>query len=282
MPCPVSFIDKGKQISDDWDSIILLEKTCDFEEINKYFNELRQVDHHFDKEVSCLKVQKIKQKVIYSNVGELTDYEDVRCYATAASKGIERSILSGSKAPVLILPRLSEFEHATLATILGTNIIINILKFVTMFFFKSKLGALGTLYVPIQYRECFPKDYKKVEKIAFYQATEGQADGLYSKMIESGKNVARDIGGGDPERMTATAIFAYVSEVFINSSITVQSIIEPSVFMHDYPLFAAVNRCAATIPRHAGRIVFLEYRPPKPAAKTIILVIPCKLAEISN
>lgn len=91
-------------------------------------------------------------------------------------------------------------------------------------------------------------------------------------MIESGKNVARDIGGGDPERMTASAVLAYVSEVFLNSSINIQSIIEPSVFIKDYPLFGAVNRCAATVPRHAGRIVFLEYRPPKPATKTLILV----------
>lgn len=120
MPCAISFIDKGKEISNDWDSIVLLEKACDFKEINNYFEELRQLDNHFDKEVSCLKVPNSKQRIIYSNVGSMTDYDDVRCYFTAASKGIERAILSGSKAPVLILPQSSEFENAALASILGT------------------------------------------------------------------------------------------------------------------------------------------------------------------
>lgn len=91
-------------------------------------------------------------------------------------------------------------------------------------------------------------------------------------MVESGKNIARDIGGGDPERMTAAAVLSYVSEAFVKSSINLKSIIEPSIFKNEYPLFAAVNRCASTVQRHAGRIVFLEYRPPKTATKTLILV----------
>lgn len=138
--------------------------------------------------------------------------------------------------------------------------------------FKN-LGALSILYVPIQYREFVPKNHKKIEKIAFYSSTNDQSSvGPYAKMVESAKNIARDIGGGDPERMTAAAVLSYVSEAFANSSINLKSLIEPSVFINEYPLFAAVNRCAATVPRHAGRIVFLEYRPPRPATKTVILV----------
>lgn len=94
-------------------------------EINNYFDELRLVDKSFDKEVSCLKVPNVKQKIIYSCVEEITDYVDVRCYFDAASKGIARSIASGSKAPVLVLPQLSEFQHATLATILGKHKLFN-------------------------------------------------------------------------------------------------------------------------------------------------------------
>lgn len=139
MPCPISFTDKGKKISDDWDSIILIEQTCDFKEINNYFDELTKMDNYFDKEVSCLKVPNINQKVIYSSVGEITDYDDVRCYFNAASKGLQRSISSGSKAPVLILPQSSKFENATLATILGTYLVVKsenyfVLLLVILFF----------------------------------------------------------------------------------------------------------------------------------------------------
>lgn len=122
----MSFIDKGKEISDDWDSIVLLEKACDFKAINTYFDELRLIDNSFDKEVSCLKIPNIKQKVIYSCVGELTDYDDVRCYFEAASKGIARSISSGSKAPVLILPQSSGLENAALNAILGIFICLSV------------------------------------------------------------------------------------------------------------------------------------------------------------
>lgn len=249
----MSFIDNGKLISDDWDSIVVVDKTCDLKEINSYFTDLRHFDKSFDKEVSCLKVPNIKQRVIYSFVGDLGDYDDCRSYFHAASKGIARAISSGSKAPVVLLPESKEFETAALSAI---------------------LGAFSMLYVPIQHREFDPKSSKKVDKIAFYSPAGGwqQQTAAYAKAIESGRNVARDIGGGDPERMTAAAVLSYVTDAFVNSSIKMQSILDPAIFVKDYPLFGAVNRCAAGVERHAGRIVFLEYRPPKPATKTVILV----------
>lgn len=135
------------------------------------------------------------------------------------------------------------------------------------------LGAFSTLYVPIQYREYLPKGFKKLEKLAFYISTREQKSvGHYAKIVESGKNIARDIGGGDPERMTAGAVLEYISEAFVKSNINLMSISDPTIFAKEYPLFAAVNRCAATVPRHAGRLVFLEYRPQKTATKTLILV----------
>lgn len=115
---PITFIDKGKKISSSWDSLIVVDNSTDNTAINNYFDELRVLDKCFDKEVSCLKVPNVDQKVIYSGVNEITDYDDVRCFFNAAAKGVERAISSGAKAPVVILPQNS-MEHATLATILG-------------------------------------------------------------------------------------------------------------------------------------------------------------------
>lgn len=142
--------------------------------------------------------------------------------------------------------------------------------FFQLHFFK---GALSMLYVPIQYREEVPTKSQKVERVGFvYSQKDQETVGTFAKMIESGRNVARDIGGGDPERMTAIKVLDYVTKSFLNSSIKLSSISDPGVFVREYPLYAAVNRCAASVPRHAGRIVFLEYRPSKPAKKTVILV----------
>uniref|UniRef100_A0A336LSC8 CSON002374 protein n=1 Tax=Culicoides sonorensis TaxID=179676 RepID=A0A336LSC8_CULSO len=206
LPCCITFIDKIKEISDAYDSIVVIEKKCCYNEVDEYLKSFQLIDRYFDKDVSCFLVPNVKQKVIFSYVGDVTDYFDVRCYFNAAAKGIQRSILSGSKSIVLFLPQSTEFENATLL-----------------------------------------KQLRDVD---------------YAKMIENSKNVARDIGGGDPERMTAIAISSYVSNIIMDSTI----------FISEYPLFAAVNRCAATVPRHAGRIVFMEYKPPKLANKTIILI----------
>lgn len=65
----------------------------------------------------------------------------------------------------------------------------------------------------------------------------------------------------------------YVQELFANSKTIQLTVIDnPAKFEKEYPLFQAVNRAASTIPRHSGRIIFLEYKPPKPARKSVILV----------
>ena len=63
--------------------------------------------------------------------------------------------------------------------------------------------------------------------------------------IELGRIVTRDIGGGDPERMTPQRIHEYVNEAFKSSdSVKITSIEGQDVFEKEYPLFAAVNRAA--------------------------------------
>lgn len=65
----------------------------------------------------------------------------------------------------------------------------------------------------------------------------------------------------------------YVRQAFADSqAIKITVIDDPSRFTRDYPLFQAVNRAAATVPRHNGSLVFLEYTPPKPARKSLLLV----------
>ena len=44
------------------------------------------------------------------------------------------------------------------------------------------------------------------------------------------------------------------------------------MFEDMYPCLAAVNRCAADVPRHDGRVIWLTYEPTGPIEKTLMLV----------
>lgn len=66
-------------------------------------------------------------------------------------------------------------------------------------------------------------------------------------ILESGLGVARDIGGGDPERMAAPRIEEYIRNLFDknNSAIKMEVISDENVLEKEYPCFAAVNRAAS-------------------------------------
>ena len=91
-----------------------------------------------------------------------------------------------------------------------------------------------------------PKTLLKVEKIGFYSTNLEEANKLIRivNAIELGRIVARDIGGSDPERMSAQNVANYVSQVFKSTDIKVNVIEGQEVFEKEYPLFAAVNRAA--------------------------------------
>merc|ERR1712179_454940 len=71
--------------------------------------------------------------------------------------------------------------------------------------------------------------------------------------IERGRVVARDIGGSDPERMAAPRVEEYVQDVFKGTKVKIEVMKGQEFFESEYPCLAAVNRCASTIPRQAGR-----------------------------
>ncbi|KAI8130487.1 hypothetical protein FF38_12554 [Lucilia cuprina] len=219
-------------------------------ELTEQFNEFRSFDKAFDSVVSCFKSKKLDLPVVYSPVPELSDYHDVRCYQQAAAKSLQRAIKAGFKAPLLFIPENKKFLNAELCTV---------------------LGALEELYVPIQLREDLPEKRQRVANLSVMMANP-KAEEIFKEalILESGRFVARDIGVGDPERMAPPRVEEYISKLFDGLKVTVIS--DPNVIAKEYPLFAAVNRAAHQVKRHQGRIIFLEYKPPQTAKKTLMLV----------
>ncbi|XP_065371602.1 putative aminopeptidase W07G4.4 [Calliphora vicina] len=219
-------------------------------ELTEQFNEFRSFDKAFDSVVSCFKSKKLDLPVVYSPVPELSDYHDVRCYQQAAAKSLQRAIKAGFKAPLLFIPENNNFLNSELCTV---------------------LGALEELYVPIQLREDLPEKRQRITNLSVMMSNP-KAEEIFKDalILESGRFVARDIGVGDPERMAPPRVEEYISKIFSGLKVTVIS--DPSVIGKEYPLFAAVNRAANQVKRHQGRIIFLEYKPPQTAKKTLMLV----------
>ena len=86
----------------------------------------------------------------------------------------------------------------------------------------------------------------KVEKLGYWNDNAEEAERILNivNAIELGRIVTRDIGGSDPERMSAPNVAAYVSELFKSSDIQVNIIEGQETFLKEYPCFAAVNRAA--------------------------------------
>jgi leucyl aminopeptidase len=63
--------------------------------------------------------------------------------------------------------------------------------------------------------------------------------------VESGRIMARDIAGADPERMAPLRAAEYIKQHFIGvPNITVKVITDAEALNKDYPLFAAVARAS--------------------------------------
>jgi len=188
--------------------------------------------------------------VVWSPTGRLNrDYDDVRRYKDAAIAGVKRALKAGVKKPLLAVYSSAEqlmsqdYKDALLVTV---------------------LGVFEAVYVPIEVRESVPDKSAKITMLGVCSnelKSEEEAAALISKAcgLEHGRIVTRDIGGSDPERMAPGKVEEYVRSVFNGTSIKMSVVAGHQNFVNDYPLFAAVDRCADTVHRHQGRIIYLEY-----------------------
>ncbi|GBP05747.1 Putative aminopeptidase W07G4.4 [Eumeta japonica] len=194
-------------------------------------------------------------RVVVSPTGTFTPYDDVRLVYEAARAGMEKAINAGARRPILIVQSNPDFADADLVLL---------------------LGAFEQLYVPIEIREWFPEKRIKLESLGVYgEGLSRPLDALLRNAValEQARAVTRDIGAGDPERMTAQLVATYVRQEFANSQVSVRVVDDIDTIRREYPLFAAVNRAAHVVERHRGNVIFLEYNPTSGTPEeTVILV----------
>jgi len=241
---PITSTDNVEDSSFDCYIYIATNLEKDLVDHNECFNDfktLKEVNSCFESEITFTLIN--KKRYIYMPTGPLNrDYDDVRRVQEAAVKAVEKAIKLGSKKPLLINCVKKSFEHADLCAV---------------------LGALDAAHRPLEVREQRGLGLLKIEALGLWEENKqaGETLAKHANAIELGRIVTRDIGGSDPERMSAENVMKYVQNAFKDSSISVRVIEGQKNFEKDYPCFAAVNRAAATVERHQGRIIQLEYNP---------------------
>nr|XP_029713698.1 putative aminopeptidase W07G4.4 [Aedes albopictus]XP_029713699.1 putative aminopeptidase W07G4.4 [Aedes albopictus]XP_029713700.1 putative aminopeptidase W07G4.4 [Aedes albopictus]XP_029713701.1 putative aminopeptidase W07G4.4 [Aedes albopictus]XP_029713702.1 putative aminopeptidase W07G4.4 [Aedes albopictus] len=258
LPCkvlqPLTSLDRGYLKDNHYDTVCVIDGSQVPAELASCFAARKSIDEAFDSETCCFKSDALDCRVVYAPVGKLTDFDDVRRYSEAAGKALDRAIKAGAKQPVLVVPSSKDFSEADLVSV---------------------LGALAKLYVPLQLREDVPEKRQRFVQIGFFHPDKAKLEIIVkeAKAFEAGLFVARDIGGGDSERMAPPRVEQYVSDGVYNSKLIASSVIsDHNVLVKEYPLFAAVNRAAVSVPRHQGRLIFLEYKSGSNPKKTLILV----------
>ena len=61
----------------------------------------------------------------------------------------------------------------------------------------------------------------------------------------------------------------YIRQTFENTNVKIEVVKGQTIFEKEYPCLAAVNRCATSVPRHDGRVIWLTYEPEGTIEKTI-------------
>lgn len=201
--------------------------TGELEPYGKYIDEQKEYDVKYKSEGGMIVLANTSfKRLIYSPVGPVNrDYDDVRTLIDAVNRGLSRALKAGARYPVIVLP-----SYQTMP------------KQYPLYDLAILLGAYQILYVPLENRE-----YKKTNKIDCIDFTNFMDDKRKAKImelasaIEAGKAVARDIGGSDPERMSAPNVADYVMALFDNSSIEVEVINDPNVIEKEFPCLGNFN-----------------------------------------
>jgi leucyl aminopeptidase len=199
-------------------------------------------------------------RLVYVPTGPISrDFDDVRRLEAAAKDGVRRAIKAGCRAPVLVVSSdaAAAFKEGLLVTI---------------------LGALWGAYVPLSTREAKGEaETEVVSKLGVSwpvgpEEEKGKTVAT-ALAIEKGKRIARDLTNGDPERMAPPGAAQFCVEAFAGvSGVSVSVVDSWEEIEAGYPLAAAVGRASAVVPRHAPRIVKLEYKPSGTPSRHVVLV----------
>ena len=190
-------------------------------------------------------------RLILAPTGPLDrDYDDVRRVAEAARAGFLRAREAGARRPLLLVTGAGRFEQAE---------------------HSALLAGLSALWVPLEAREAHGEArFSQIERVGLC-APEAEQIVQRVRALESGRSLARDLCGTEPERMRPEAFAADCIDAFVDSAVTVRVIEDLDTLSYQYPLLMGVARASLAVERHRPRVISLEYTGAGPIERTLLL-----------
>nr|WP_136252627.1 leucyl aminopeptidase family protein [Ningiella ruwaisensis] len=223
-----------------------------FEDLEEALLEAQRTDPRIGKRPSLVSHAKMPGgRCLHVPIGELArDYDDVRRFFDMGKAIAE--VLSEVDAinPLLILDQTEWPTHKA-----------NAYQFALE---NVYLGICQQLWQPLEARQnsgaegAFDTNVlETVHAIALVGIGERRATQLAA--LESGKRVARDLCGTEPERMAPIGFANYCETVFKNSPVQLDVISDLHTLKTDYPCLHAVARASLAVERHHPRVITLRY-----------------------
>jgi leucyl aminopeptidase len=184
------------------------------------------------------------------------DTDDVRRVGDAAGRGLLLARDAGATRPLLLLRGIPSDERYA-----------NALE-------VALLGALAVLWEPLEARESLgDESVEPVVEIAFVvpEGRDGFAVAETVDAMESGRRLARDLAGTEPERMTPARMAEAIEDAFADTSVEVDVIDDADDLRADYPLLHAVARASLAVERHHPRVIRLVWEGEGTITQTLLL-----------
>jgi len=255
-PTPVAVSNLSSALSDiSYDSIVIVAEQFNQglpEPLQTLINNQAEFDARIGSEVVTIVSEQVAQKrLVLAPTGQLNRYfDDVRRYYDAANNAGKAVLAMGSVKPLLVVLKNEQPAFAQATTV-------------------AYLGFSQAMWQPLEAREALGE---AIEPVALIGLVDGTVDVAEAAAIESGKYVARDLCGTEPERMAPPRFAEYCEQTFAGSKVKVTVIDDMPTLEQDFPLLWSVARASIEVERHQPRVIRLEYTPEGSIDKTLMLV----------
>ncbi|WMS86974.1 M17 family metallopeptidase [Pleionea litopenaei] len=224
--------------------------------INSDIEAAQNVDHRIGRETVLIYSNSApgKRLVLAPTGNLLKDVDDVRNFGDAAKQGLAMAVEAGATKPLIVvegLPSHSNFQNALAV---------------------SYLSACQGLWKPLEAREVMGEEKLEPVTHIFLLDADGKTNAEFLTALESGRRLARDLCGTEPERMAPPKFADYCEQAFAGSSVQVSVESDRKTLETEYPLLAAVARASQSVERHQPRVIHLTYQGEGPIERTLMLV----------
>lgn len=223
-------------------AILFTNVNVDFMQLNSTILSHMELDDRLGKEpVLIVNENSPGSRVLMGPVGSLNgDVDDLRRFSEAARSLLKCCTSVGIKRPLFWMVDPADCSRL--------NSDYRYRKIVTM------LALEAQCYIPLQAREVLFPSGNPNHEIGIYDLSPSMASWVGA--VDSGRRLAKDIGGADPERMAPMKCANYILDAFRSEndvSIAVYS--DPKFLKAEYPLLDAVSRASYKVARHAPCVV---------------------------